>query len=112
MILTDHVELLTAGTEEDPYSGETTVSWTVGVTSTLLPAHVSYASVSVTNGGMPGRQAMVEELRAVIPPVDFDPIVNRLRWNGTDYTNDGPPMLRRINGRDHHLTVPLRAVNG
>lgn len=112
MILTDRVEFLTAGVEEDPYSGETVVSWEVGVTSRFLPAHVSYATVAVVSGDLPGRQAMVEELRAVIPPVDFDPFMNRLKWRGTTYTNNGPAMVRRLNGRDHHLTIPLKAVAG
>ena len=70
------------------------------------------ARTTLRAGDMPGRQAMVEELRAVIPPIDFDPVLNRLRWRGTDYTNDGPPMVRRLNGRDHHLTIPIKAVAG
>lgn len=112
--LRDRVEILRAGVVEDPYSGETTISWTTGVTvQTVLPAQVSYTTTAVVSTpDQPGRNALVEELRAVIPPFDFDPELNRIRWEGTDYTNDGPPMVRRIGGRDHHLTIPMKVVTG
>ena len=113
MILRDRVEIITGTLVEDPYSGESYIDWTVPVVEAILPAHVSHTTTAVVSTpDQPGRNALVEELRAIIPPFSFDPEVHRIRWEGTDYTNDGAPMVRRIGGRDHHVTIPMKVVTG
>lgn len=109
MWLRDAVQVITARVVTDEY-GDTTTDWGDPVVVTELPAQVSYATVA--NVTTDGRNALIEELRAIVEPYPFDPLVHRLRWRGQMYTTDGPPMVRRRNGEDHHLTIPLRLVTG
>jgi hypothetical protein len=84
------------------------VDWTVVATN--VPAEVSFTTVAVVQDT--GRTALVEELRAVIEPRDFDAATHRLKWRGKTYMANGPAMVRRRGGRDHHLTIPIRDVAG
>ena len=110
MRLTDRVDVLDPTWVTDPYSGEQTADWTNPVTvAANVPAEVAYTTVSLMTAD--GRNALVEELRAVLPPGTLDD-GNRLRWRGNVYVNDGPVMVRRRNGADHHVTVPIKLVTG
>jgi len=82
-----------------------------GALLATLPAYVGYTSTAL-NTSEDGRTAFVEELRALLPAFNYNPAAHRIRWNGTLYQSDGPGMLRRVRGRDHHLTVPIKAVAG
>lgn len=112
MRLRDTVDVLRAGETVDPYNpSRVTPKWTSGVTTIPgVPAEVVFVTVASIQTAT--RNALVEELRAVIPPMDFDPAWNRLRWRGKLYSTDAPPMIRRRNGADHHLTISLKLVTG
>lgn len=84
--------------------------WTAPVVVATLPAEVHYTTVA--NVTTDGRNALIEELRAIIEPYNYDPLAHRIRWRGEMYTNDGPPMVRRLHGQDHHLTISMRLVTG
>lgn len=110
MRLRDRVDILHAAEKVDRY-GQTLPDWTnATVTAAGLPADVHYTTTALL--ASPGRTAMVEELRAVVEPRPFDPTWDRLRWRGDSYAADGPAMIRRRNGIDHHLTIPLKRVTG
>lgn len=97
MRLADEVEILRA-------------PWTAPVVVATLPAEVHYTTVAqITTDG---RNALVEELRCIIEPYDYDALASRIRWRGEMYENEGPPMVRRFKGEDHHLTISLRRVTG
>lgn len=108
MKLSDGVEILQATVTRDQY-GEPIRTWNPPEVVALLPAEVMNSSVAKLTA--PGVDSNVEELRAVIPPFDYDPDNHRIRWRGKQYTNDGPPKVRRRNGRDHHLTITLKLVS-
>lgn len=110
MRLRDKIEIITALTYEDSH-GNDVVDWANPIIVATYPAYVGYTSTAL-NTAEPGRTAFVEELRAITPAFNFDPVAHRLRWKGTSYLPDGPAMLRRRNGRDHHLTIPIKAVHG
>lgn len=111
--LRDTVEILQAGVEEDPYSGETVSDWTTATVVATLPAQVGHTTTAIiSTPDQPGRNALVEQLRAIIPPFDFDPEIHRIIWRGTAYTNNGAPLVRRLGAADHHLTIPLKLVGG
>ena len=112
MRLRDEVDVLRAGEHEDDFGNGIMPDWYNGVTTvaSAVPAEVVFTTVATYNDD--GRNALIEELRAVVEPMDFDPVWNRLRWRGEVYMTDGPPMIRRRNGTDHHLTIPLKQVNG
>lgn len=105
MKLTDTVEVwrkMNPGTIDghgNPVSGE------YGYVETVQ-ANVSY--LMTEREDEPGRTVLIEEARAIIKPYDFDPSAMRLKWDGRMFYTDGPPMVRRRNGRTHHLTIPLR----
>lgn len=107
MRLTDRVEIITQtpATWKDGYQvpGQT-------VSLGMFPANLNYAVVQTSTE--PNRNALIEELRAIIAPMDFDAAVMKIVWLGKTYTPDGPPMVRRRNGATHHLTIPLRLVEG
>ena len=107
MRLRDQVEVLAATRHEDRY-GDVWWDWDLPTVVATVPAYVGY--VTVDRDIDPGVNALIEELRAIVRAIPFDPNANRLRWRGQMYTNDGPPMVRRRNGVDHHLTIRLRAV--
>ncbi|MGP5667827.1 hypothetical protein ACTXPF_05090 [Glutamicibacter arilaitensis] len=50
----------------------------------------------------------MERMNCILEPMDYDPQTMRLKWQGTTYTNDGPPMVRMMRGKVHHLTVALK----
>lgn len=95
MRLADEVEIIRA-------------PWTAPVVVATLPAEVHYTTVGIVNGDSLGSLNFKEELRAIIEPFDYDPAVHRIRWDGKTYVNEGPPMIRRLKGEDHHLTITLR----
>ncbi len=81
------------------------------VSQGIFPANVSFQMVERSyDGGATAR--MIEQLRAILPPMEYDPATMQIKWDGNLYTNDGPPMQRRRNGRTHHLTIPLKLVSG
>lgn len=109
MRLTDVVTVLSAPVLEDTHGNEVQ-DWTNPTTVATLPAEVSYTTVATVTEG--GRNALIEELRAITPPYPFDASTQRIAWRGRQYAVDGPPMVRRRHGADHHLTIPLRDVVG
>ena len=111
MRLNDRVDILAPTMVLDPYSGETAANWAQPITiATNVPAEVSFTTIATIVTA--DRNALVEELRAIIEPRAFDPALNRLRWRGNTYTTNGPPMIRRRAGVDHHLTIPMKLVTG
>lgn len=108
--LRDKVEIVTADTYEDGH-GNTEYDWDNPIVVGTLPAYVGYTTTGLF-AGEDGRTAFVEELRAITPAFNFDPVAHRLRWKGETYLPNGPALLRMRNGRDHHLTIPIKAVNG
>lgn len=109
MRLRDEVEVITANVHTDIYGNEV-YDWYTPIHVATLPAEVVFTTVAAIHTD--GRNALVEELRAILEPFDYDPVAHRLRWKGKQYANEGPPMIRRRNGTDHHLTIPLKQVNG
>ena len=110
MRLTDRIQVIEATVTTDRY-GNPVEDWTNPTVTAELPAEVAYTTVALnTEGGT--RTQLVEQLRAITEPFDYTPGTQRIRWRGEDYTNDGPPMVRRRNGSDHHLTIPLQRVTG
>lgn len=108
--LTDRVDVVAATETVDGY-GNVVRTWDPPVVVAVnVPAIVTYVTSAIVSTG--GRQAIVEQLRAVIEPREFDPVTNRLVWRGQHYDTDGAPMIRRENGQDHHLTIPLKLVSG
>lgn len=104
MRLTDRVEILEQGPPIRDSHGNAVPGPLVSLGK--FRANVSYQTVSAPMNGL--SPTMVEQLRAVIAPRDFDTTKHRIRWNGKLYMNDGPPMVRRRNGKTHHLTIPLK----
>lgn len=94
MRLTDKVDVLTS---------------TDALVAAGVRAEVHYTTTAAIVSA--GRTAIVEELRCVIEPIQFGNDY-RIRWRGKVYSSDGAAMVRRRNGRDHHLTIPLRYVSG
>ncbi len=110
MRLTDRIQVIEATVTTDRY-GNLVEDWTNPTVTADLPAEVVFTSVALnTEGGM--RTQLVEQLRAITEPFDYTPGTQRIRWRGEDYTNDGPAMIRRRGGRDHHQTLPLTRVTG
>ncbi|CAG7845775.1 hypothetical protein USB125703_02050 [Pseudoclavibacter triregionum] len=107
MRLRDKVEIIAAKVVTDQY-GETTTDWRTPVVVASAPAQVGYMSVAQLVA--PGVNSFVEQLRAVMPVVPFDSSKNRIRWRGKVYAADGQAMIRRRNGRDHHMTLVLKAL--
>ncbi|MBG6224723.1 hypothetical protein IWX63_001285 [Arthrobacter sp. CAN_A2] len=106
MRLTDKVEIWEPGPPTvDRYGNQVPGQYEYVST---VPANVSYQRVE--RESEPGRVDLIEELRAIIGPYDFDPTTTRLKWDGRMFYTDGPPMVRRRDGRTHHLTIPLRFV--
>lgn len=105
MILHDRIEVLRVpdGTPDGTVLGP-------GATvAAVLPAHVGHSSVMAADE--PGAAVqVVEELRAIIEPWPWDHTTHRARWRGVEYRDDGPPMVRRKRGRDHHFTIRLKRV--
>lgn len=71
-----------------------------------VPAALSYTSAEADPYG--GRTGYLEQLRVILAPFDYDVFTMHIRWRSQKFTNDGPPMIRRRNGKDHHLTIPLK----
>lgn len=106
MKLTDKVEII-EGVEYDD-RGTITIQWDEPTVVATLPAYVFTQSTAMAmNGTTP---VFMESLRAIIRPFNFDPNLQRIRWQGTQYTNDGVPMVRRRNGKDHHVTIQLKVT--
>lgn len=107
MRLTDRIELFEQGEpgwdeNNEPIPGQL-------VSLGMKRANVSYQVVERTsNAGHANGVVLIEEIRAIIEPMVFDPAKHQVKWNGVMYTNDGPPMARRRNGRTHHLTLALK----
>lgn len=110
MRLRDTVNVIAGTVTEDEFGNQITTWDPPTVVASDVPAEVSFTTVATFNDL--GRQALIEELRAIIEPRAFDPVLNRLQWRGSTYQTDGPPMIRRRNGADHHLTIPLKLVTG
>jgi len=110
MRLRDQVEIIEALIYQDSH-GNDVVDWANPVVVATYPAYVGYTATALNTGEV-GRTAFVEELRAITPAFSFNPARYRLRWKGGVYLPNGPAMLRRRNGRDHHLTIPIKAVAG
>lgn len=71
-----------------------------------LDAHVGQAASGLSING--NDVFAVNELRAIVPAWDdLDIAAHRVRWRGVVYLIDGPPMVRRQHGRDHHMTLRL-----
>lgn len=107
MRLTDKIELFEQG--EDGYDGHGNPEPGVLVSLGMISANVSYQSVAIDNSGDFNLRT-IEQLRVMLPPMDFDPDKHRVKWEGIMYQNDGPPMLRRRKGRTHHVTVALKSI--
>ena len=107
MRLTDRIELFEQGEpgrdeNNEPIPGQL-------VSLGMKRANVSYQVVErTTNSGQTNSVVLIEEIRAIVEPMDFDPAKHHVKWNGVMYRNDGPPMARRRNGRTHHLTLALK----
>ncbi len=108
MRFNDTVDVLEATAVDD--HGTTVYDWSLPVVVATLPAHVGHVSVAVFVE--PGSGAMVEQLQVIVEPFAYNPARQRFDWKGHLYVNDGPPMLRRRNGADHHLTIALQPVDG
>lgn len=104
MKLTDKIELWTAETFEE--RGEIVVG--PFEYRKMIRANVSYQSVNRST--IPGQDLFVERMNCIIEPMDYDPETTRLKWQGTLYTNDGPPKIRMMRGKVHHLTIQLQAA--
>ena len=105
--LDDRVDLyLEVPGEPDPYSGDPTMVWILEASD--VPAQVGYTTVERTVQS--DRTTFVEQLRAVLEPREQLP--QRIDWRGTLYEVDGVPMIRRLHGNDHHLTIPLKRAVG
>lgn len=104
MKLTDKIELWTA--EEFEERGEIVLG--PFEFDKTIKANVSYQSVNRST--IPGQDLFVERMNCIIEPMDFDPRTMRLKWQGTLYTNDGPPKIRMMRGKVHHLTIQLQAA--
>lgn len=110
MRLADRVDVIQATMVEDRY-GNLTADWTVPtIVASNVPAYVGYVTVATVETA--GRQAMTEELRAILEPRDFLYGIQRLVWRGKHYITNEIPMVRTRNGRDHHLTIQLQLVTG
>lgn len=106
MRLTDEVEVWKAGVPAlDRYGN--TVPGDYGYVSTHR-ANVSYTLTE--REAEPGRVDLKEELRALVQLQEWDSSTMRLKWNGRMFYSDGPALVRRRNGRTHHLTIPLSYV--
>lgn len=79
-----------------------------------VPAHVGYRSI-LSGSNEAGRPwALDETLEAITRPLSDVPnwTTRQIRWRGTLYDMDGPPMVRRQHGRDHHMTFRLQRQTG
>lgn len=99
MKLTDKVELWTLDSGTTDYS--------------YVSTHRANVSYQLTERSPePGRVVLVEELRAIVQLPEWDSTTMRLKWNDRMFYSDGPALVRRKNGRTHHLTIPLTHVTG
>lgn len=108
MRLRDRVEIVAARITEDQY-GDRVVDWGDPIVVASVRAQVGYMSVAKLVAA--GVDSLVEELRAVMEMTPLNVDSDRLRWRGNVYAADGPPMIRRRNGVDHHMTVVLKRLS-
>lgn len=72
-----------------------------------FPANVSYTTVGIATSTA-GAKSEVEEIRVMLDPLAYDAGTMRITWNGNTYKADGPALIRRRDGRTHHVTIPLK----
>lgn len=73
-----------------------------------VPAYVYFQGVLDTSR-QPSAVVYVEQLRVMLAPKS--PYIHHrhaVRWRGDTYEADGPPIIHRQHGRDHHLTLQLK----
>lgn len=87
-----------------------TVTYQNGDKETLRAA-VGSRSGKLADNTIPG--LIYEDiLRATVPPREGLKPGITVNWRGTDYDVDEVPLVRRRNGRDHHMTVSLKYRKG
>lgn len=90
MILRDKIRVLRPGREPE-----------------VIRAYVGSPIVMRDFGGREGI-SIQERLQAVIPPTEGIEDMTPIEWRGESYVANGPPIVRRKAGKDHHMTVTLR----
>lgn len=104
-MLHDRVEILAV----PPDTPDGTVLGPGATVVAVLAAHVGHTAVMQADD--PGAAVQVkEQVRVMVDPWPFDHRAHRVRWRGTEYRPDGPAMVRRRRGEDHHLTIPVERV--
>lgn len=109
MILRDKVEIVEGRRTEDDYGGVIT-DWDNPIVVASLAAQVDYRSTSVDMTS--GRFKVTEQLVAIVSRFDFNHTTQRIRWRGKQYAPDGSEKTVTVNGRVHHIEVPLIYVTG
>lgn len=111
----DTVEVLTAATTTDPYTGDAAEDWSQD--PTIVPVSGEVQPLSSVEAVLTA-QTVVSRWRAYLEPMaqDGTPVVvtaqNRIRYDGTDYEIDGKPDVWKVGGSVDHYELLLKLVEG
>lgn len=107
MIFKDSIEIMEAGFYEDEY-GEPVYGDPVVVAT--IPAHVDVerTTLDTSDRGF----TSVTQLVAYCKPFAYNQTRQSIRWRGQKYQPDGAMLERTVQGRVHHIEIPLRLVEG
>lgn len=108
MIFKDTIEIWEAGqTGEDEY-GEPIIGPPVLVAT--IPAQVDVERTSLDAGNL--KFQSVTQLVAYCKPFEYNQRTQSIWWRGQKYAPNGPMLERTIQGRVHHIELPLQLVEG
>lgn len=107
MIFKDSIEIMEADFYEDEY-GEPVYGDPVVVAT--IPAQVDVERTTLDTSDRNFQS--VTQLVAYCKPFDYDQSKQTIRWRGQEYQPDGGMLERTIQGRVHHIEIPLRLVQG
>lgn len=107
MIFKDTIEIMEADFYEDEY-GEPVYGDPVVVAT--IPAQVDVERTSLDTGGL--KFQSVTQLVAYCKPFAYNQAKQSIHWRGRKYQPDGPMLERTIQGRVHHIEIPLKLVEG
>lgn len=108
MIFKDNIEIMEAGKIGEDEYGEPIVSPPVVVAT--IPAQVDVERTSLDTGNMNFQS--VTQLVAYCKPFDYNQSTQTIWWRGIRYQPNGPMLERTVQGRVHHIEIPLRLVEG
>lgn len=107
MIFKDNIEIMEADYYEDEY-GEPVYGDPVVVATIPAQVDVERTSLDTSNQNFQSFTQLV----AYCKPFDYDQTKQSIHWRSRKYQPNGPMLERTVQGRVHHIEIPLRLVEG